>query len=223
MAKEDMGGKRGSSKFENITKFDHSRLIDESKKIWGNDIEKQVGFVATGHSFEINRMLRDMPQDVDLSKTDLGGGIFNNNAIVQNMDNLTSKTIPGGKNLNVVRNVSYDWMRNALGITDPEKLLDKNLVGQTFSEKSFTCVSTVPEENVFRSRPIKWEIELPKKSRGFVPDNLGETEITLPRNTEFKILGAEKRGENYVLKLRVVKTPNNSRGFSKERPLNINF
>ena len=218
MAKDKLGGKRGSGKFERITMADHERLIDESKKIWGENIEKQRGFVATSNSFTINNILRNLPEGTDVSKTDFGNGSwFNNNAIVQNMDQLTSKTIPGGKNMTVFRNVDYTWMQNALHITNPEMLLDKRLVGETFTEKSFTCTSTVASENVFQHRPIHWEVEFPKNSRSFIPDNPGESEATLPRNSKFKILGAEKRGSHYVLKLRVIDTPDNSRGFSKEK------
>lgn len=220
MAKLRLGGKRGGG-YNPLTSGEFNVAMVQSSRMWGDNIEKQEGYVMTGASFQLNRKLRELENDVDPTKTDLGiteswTGKFNANKVVQNMDELTSQPIIGGKNMLLTRFVDENWAQNALGIDDIRDLVHVDLKGVKYKEKSYTSGSAVPKQNVFQDKPIKIEIETPRGSRGFVARNTSESEVVLPRNSSFRINKVHYDGKYYVVRVRATNTPDNSgRGFAE--------
>ena len=198
---------------------EHRELFNKSRAMWGNDMQYQEGYVRTALAFHINDALRKLDDDADITKADLGKGNHwttgevDFNKVVQNMDQLTSKEIPGGENRVLTRFVGEGWAQGALGINDLREF-NNNLKGLGFKEKGFMSTSTVATDNVFTGRPIKMEIEAPKGTRGFVANNVGESEVVLPRNSQFKVVSSKYENGSVTLRVKVVKTPNNGRGFA---------
>ena len=223
MAKLRLGGKRGGGTYKTLNDIsEHMELIAGSERLWGDNINLQKGYVATGLSFDLNQKLRELEDGTDVSKVDLGktrdwgsGKMMDFNKVTQNMDELTSKTIIGNENRMLIRNVGTSWAENALGITDLNQLTQLNFKGTKVTEKAFMSTSTISNKNVFQGRPIQLQLEAPKGTRGFVARNSSESEIVLPRNTQFRIssITQDSRG-TYIVKARIINTPNNSRGFA---------
>lgn len=212
----------GGGRYSIATEQEHEFLISKSKEQWGDDIQNQKGYVRTGLSFDVNKALRQLEDGYDITKVDLGtkedwfsGRDWDFNKIVQNMDQLTSKPIVGGKNRLLTRFVDENWAYNALGVKSVSDLVNLDFKGTTFKEKAFMSTSTNPGANVFTGRPIKMEIEASPKTRGFVADNRHESEVVLPRNSQFKITRTYQDSHgNYVVRMKVINTPNNARGFA---------
>lgn len=224
MAKLRLGGKRSGGTYKTLSDVsDHMKLVGESERLWGDNMRLQKGYVATGLSFDINEKLRGLEDGADVSKIDLGGtgdrngfGRWDFNKVVQNMDELTSKPIIGNENRMLIRNVGTSWAENALGVTDLNQLTQLNFKGTKVTEKAFMSTSTIASQNVFQGRPIQLQLETPKGSRGFVARNGSESEIVLPRNTQFRINNITYTNGTYVVKAKILNTPNNSRGFAGE-------
>lgn len=217
------GATSSRSVYGTITESEHDNLIRQSKSAWGEAIENQKGYVRTGLSFEINRKLRNLPDGVDARDENLGTashwttGEVDVNKVIQNMDMLTSKPIIGngknGRNMVLTRFVDEGWASNVLGTNSLSQLTGLDWKGTEITEKGFMSTSSIASNNVFTGRPIKMEIETSKKTRGFVANNREESEIVLPRNSKFRITGTSRDSNgNYVVRMKVIDTPDNSRG-----------
>lgn len=200
-----------------INDEEHIKLVEESRQQWGEDIKYQKGYVRTGISFDVNEALRNLDDDVDATKVDLGskndwgsGEKWDFNNITNNMDILTSQPITGGKARLLTRFVGSNWAKNVFGTTDINQI--KEFVGHEFKEKGFMSTSSVPSSNVFTARPYRIEIEAGAKTRGFVADNKWESEVVLPRNSRFKVKSIDSKNGQYVIRVKVMDTPDNGKG-----------
>ena len=142
------------------------------------------GYVATSSSFGINDALRD---GTPLTHTQA--------EVVSRMDIATNKTL--GADLNLVRYVGgTKYLPQVLGVTRGSLLrmndvklteLSTSVQGKIITEKGYMSTSYNVKKNVFSHLPVQLRIRAPKNAKGFITDNKAESEIVLPRNTQYVI------------------------------------
>ena len=142
------------------------------------------GYVATGRSFDINKALRD---GTPLTRTQA--------EVVSRMDIATNKTL--GADLNLVRYVGgTTYLPKVLGVSRGSLLrmgdaklteLSTSLQGKIVAEKGYMSTSYNAKRNVFSNLPVQIRIRAPKNAKGFITNNKAESEVVLPRNTQYVI------------------------------------
>lgn len=171
----------------------------------------QEFYVGTDMSYEINEALRDGQADA-LSQD-----------FLNSMDK-ACETYVASNNMASTRFVDLNYLRNAYGLDIPEygdvdrsKIADnmKDFIGTDISSKSYTSVSLNESGNgIFNNLAVKMKINIPKGTKMFVADNVGEYEAILGRNKkmilkdvnfkESKVQGFEKEYGKILLTYEVI-------------------
>ena len=156
-----------------------------------------MGYIATNSSFDINKALRSngaIPLSKEESKvvSTLDGVIERNRAL---------------KNIKVSRFDDSGYLKSI--ITSNADLLKKydsvsdmlNSGEATFSNAAYTSTSYIPKYNFFKTRKVKTIINIPKDSKIYFTDNDAESEIIIPRNAKYDIIGVKENKGGVVLEM----------------------
>lgn len=170
------------------------------------DDEEQAyhGYVATGVSFEKNRLLYSGEYDEYRR-----GDRPMNDRIEARLDSIDefSKLIRKHQlpqAMKTVRMVDNDFLSSVMqgvGVQQPVefdallggneellKTLKGSLTGVRYKNKSFTSVSYDPDANAFTRRPIKMELLSDAGQTGLITKNHDESEIVFDKDTEFEFV-----------------------------------
>lgn len=156
-----------------------------------------MGYIATNSSFAINKALRSngaIPLSKEHSKvvSTLDGVIERNRAL---------------KNIKVSRFDDSGYLKSI--ITSNADLLKKydsisdmlNSGEAIFSNAAYTSTSYIPKYNFFQTRKVKTIINIPKDSKIYFTDNDAESEIIIPRNAKYDIIGMKENKGGVVLEM----------------------
>lgn len=149
---------------------------------------------------------------------DVMRGLNSNLQYVESADTINALTRATEKNslpkdMLGIRKVGSDYLTNAIGVDvigDKYPLLsgfnytsrenaqqavdiinEKARQGFAVTDKAFTSISLVCEDKSFETRPVMFEIQMPKGTKGLITNNVAESEFITPPNTSIEILGAE--------------------------------
>ena len=152
------------------------------------------GYVATSNSLGINDALRD---GTPLTRTQA--------EVVSRMDIATNKTL--GADLNLVRYVGgTTYLPKVLGVSRGSLLrmgdakltaLSTSLQGKIVAEKGYMSTSYNAKKNLFSNSPVQIRIRAPKNAKGFITNNKAESEVVLPRNTQYVINKVSRTTTNF--------------------------
>ena len=171
--------------------------------------EIKDAYVGNEYSYTINENLRK--------------GIDTDKNIREALD-YACKSYTSKKDMASTRFVSMDYLRNAYGLEIPQygdvdrsKIADnmKQFLGSEIQSKGYTSVSLNESGNgMFNSLAVKMKVNMPKGTKMFVADNVGEYEAILGRDTkmilkkvdfqESKINGFEKEYGKILLTYEVI-------------------
>lgn len=162
----------------------YDKYVEMSEESYQNldnkDIYKiQDDYTKQENSWEFNEALRN-DEEVDL---ELKG------ALDRACQSYTSK-----EKMASTRFVNMDYLRNAYGLeiqrygdVDRSKVAEqmKEFIDSEISSKSYTSVSLNESGNgMFNNLAVKMKINMPKGTKMYVADNVGEYEAILGRNTK---------------------------------------
>lgn len=156
-----------------------------------------MGYIATNSSFAINRALRSngaIPLSKEQSK------------VVSTLDGVIEKNRVL-KNIKVSRFDDSGYLKSI--ITSNADLLKKydsisdmlNSGDAVFSNAAYTSTSYIPKYNFFKTRKVKTIINIPKDSKIYFTDNDAESEIIIPRNAKYDIIGMKENKGGVVLEM----------------------
>lgn len=156
-----------------------------------------MGYIATNSSFAINRALRSngaIPLSKEQSK------------VVSTLDGVIEKNRVL-KNIKVSRFDDSGYLKSI--ITSNADLLKKydsisdmlNSGEAVFSNAAYTSTSYIPKYNFFKTRKVKTIINIPKDSKIYFTDNDAESEIIIPRNAKYDIIGMKENKGGVVLEM----------------------
>lgn len=171
--------------------------------------EIKDAYVGNEYSYTINENLRK--------------GIDTDKNIREALD-YACKSYTSKKDMASTRFVSMDYLRNAYGLEIPQygdvdrsKIADnmKQFLGSEIQSKGYTSVSLNESGNgMFNSLAVKMKVNMPKGTKMFVADNVGEYEAILGRDTkmilkkvdfkESKVQGFEKEYGKILLTYEVI-------------------
>ena len=190
---------------------EYVEMSDESYNNLDDGYYQEIkdNYVGNEYSYTINENLRN---DVDTDKN-----------IREAMD-YACKTYTSKKDMASTRFVNLDYLRNAYGLdiqrygdVDRSKVVEqmKEFIDSEISSKGYTSVSLNESGNgMFNNLAVKMKINMPKGTKMFVADNVGEYEAILGRNTKMilkkvdfkpsKVQGFEKEYGKILLTYEVI-------------------
>ena len=153
------------------------------------------GYFQSPNSFKINRALRENNLNV-LNKRDKQTITALQNVIARNK--LSKDTI-------LYRNDSTMALDGYFNKSILELAKTGEASGKIIKMKSFTSTSFIESKNVFKNRPVSWEIYAPKGTNIFSNGVEFESEGLLNIGQEIKILNISKKGGKIKIKAELVK------------------
>lgn len=197
-------------KFKQWTERDARR--ENSNYDYDVDVENATRnggyYVSTGHSFSLNSYLRD-------------GDFGTDRRYDREIRDIDAHMRPLSESINVYRYVDTDcvrWLLDQAGISSsiPDishwsgsaanraQVVKKlaNLIGGTVSDKGFLSTSYDKDANVFKTYPVMLNLGVPKGTMAFVPNNHGESEVVLHRDSSYEITGVhveKMNGRSYIV------------------------
>lgn len=154
------------------------------------------GYFQSRNSFYINEMLRNGAYDVldDYDKK-----------TVQTLSNLINK-VKASKTYYVYR---YDGAYVLSGKLKDFAEKARNSKGAVnvnirYNRGSFTSTSMVEAKNLFKQRPIKWEIKVPEGTNFFTNGVEAESELVLPVDTVLNVLTMKEENGKLIIQAEVV-------------------
>lgn len=156
-----------------------------------------MGYIATNSSFAINKALRSNGA-IPLSKEQSN--------VVSTLDGVIERN-RALKNIKVSRFDDSGYLKSI--ITSNADLLKKydsvsdmlNSGEAIFSNAAYTSTSYIPKYNFFKTRKVKTIINIPKDSKIYFTDNDAESEIIIPRNAKYDIIGMKENKGGVVLEM----------------------
>lgn len=167
----------------------------ERKILYADENPHGLGYIGTPHSFAINKYLRDknsIPSEYKNIVDTLDGVIEKNRAL---------------KNIKVNRFDNVEYFKSILEynrdrLTDQDNpISDFNSGKLSFQNSGFTSTSYIPKYNFFKDRPIKTIINIPKGSEIYFTDNDGESEIIIPRDAKYDIIGLKEKENGLIIEM----------------------
>lgn len=166
-----------------------------AKKMGQNDMSKEDvdqmiahkdgGYFGTGHSFHMNKDLRDHKPLEEFSEDDQ-----------KTIETLDRNMKPCPENIQIFRTMGTSVL-GQLGM-DKDGAINGNdtelqkAVGKVFSSGGFTSTSYDMKENVFKGRPVKLNISAPKGTKLLFRPDGDEAEVLLARNTAMQVTGIKR-------------------------------
>lgn len=183
--------------------------VKELHTLW----DKRVGYIQNTQGYkDINTFMRGLKTKLDDTKRRFTINIMkrltNNNALkkayigIRKVDASYLENVMG---LDISGLFKNDLQKNAFGrpmrvqtpkdINSAQRIADKinELVGTangTIKDEAFMSVSLSENLNYFTHYPIKFEIQMPKGTKGLITDNLAESEFIAKNNSAIEIIGA---------------------------------
>lgn len=194
--------------FKTLTENDLPRILEESGKIAYDDrnpIYYRItgGYVATKNSFKINSALRqgigDSLNDYDKLTISTLDKVIKSNSLKENI------ILTRYSKMNILDAV-IDQNPILKGVTSEKemlRLINKNTA--VLNDKGFVSTSVVPELNYFKDYPIRLKIHAEKGQKVYMTDNFEESEMILPRNSNFVITKAAIVDEKIEFTINIVK------------------
>lgn len=194
--------------FKTLTENDLPRILEESGKIAYDD-RKPIyyritgGYVATNNSFKINSALRqgrgDSLNDYDKLTISTLDKVIKSNTLKENiiLTRYAKMDI-----LDAIFNQN-SFLKGITSEKDMLKLINKNTA--VLNDKGFVSTSVVPELNYFKHHPIRLKIHAEKGQKVYMTDNFEESEMILPRNSNFVITKAAIVDEKIEFTINIVK------------------
>lgn len=155
------------------------------------------GYVRTDNSFDINAALRP-DGDIEALSDDDWATIGALTKVI-----LANKT---PYNIRGKRKVDFNWVSSFIADTDlpksypnMEKLSEalNSIKGHSYKEFAFSSISADPELNVFPSRRVWLDLEIPKGTKAYMTDNVDESEFILGVNTIFELKDSSIEKDQY--------------------------
>lgn len=153
------------------------------------------GYFQSPNSFKINRALRENNLNV-LNKRD--------KQTITALQNVISRN-QLGKDTILYRNDSAMALDGYFNKSILELAKTGEASGKIIKMKSFTSTSFIESKNVFKNRPVSWEIYAPKGTNIFSNGVEFESEGLLNIGQEIKILNISKKGGKIKIKAELVK------------------
>ena len=194
--------------FKTLTENDLPRILEESGKIAYDDrnpIYYRItgGYVATKNSFKINSALRqgigDSLNDYDKLTISTLDKVIKSNSLKENI------ILTRYSKMNILDAI-IDQNPILKGVTSEKemlRLINKNTA--VLNDKGFVSTSVVPELNYFKDYPIRLKIHAEKGQKVYMTDNFEESEMILPRNSNFVITKAAIVDEKIEFTINIVK------------------
>lgn len=98
-------------------------------------------------------------------------------------------------------------IRPILTFEDMAKQLNKQ-VGYVKKQKGFISASVTPTDNMFKDRPIKLELHVPKGTHCYATPNDLESEVILNTGIKFNLREARYENNNLILKVLIEEVKN---------------
>lgn len=175
--------------------------------------DKRVGYIQNSAGYkDINDYMREMKNKLDDAKRrftiNIMKRVTNNNVLkkdyigIRKVDASYLENVLG---LDISGLFKNDVQRNAFGrplhvqtpkdASSAKVIADKinGLVGTQngiINDKAFTSVSLSEKLNYFTHYPIKFEVQMPKGTKGLITDNLPESEFIAKNGSNIEIIGA---------------------------------
>ena len=156
-----------------------------------------MGYIATNSSFAINKALRSNGA-IPLSKEQSN--------VVSTLDGVIERN-RALKNIKVSRFDDSGYLKSII-ISNADLLKKYDSVSDMlnsgeaiFSNAAYTSTSYIPKYNFFKTRKVKTIINIPKDSKIYFTDNDAESEIIIPRNAKYDIIGMKENKGGVVLEM----------------------
>lgn len=179
-------------------KYKAGKISDRNRKIVYAQEIGGMGYIGTPESFYINDGLRnnyaisEMPKDYQ--------------RIIKSLDQI----LRGNKTPKHIRVNRFDNHYYLESIFEQnKKLLDNydnpvdafNSGTMSYRNDGYTSTSYIPKYNMFKHRPIKTIINIPKDTHIYFTDNDSESEIILPRGSIYDIMSMKEKGDEVILEM----------------------
>jgi len=171
-------------KYVEMSEESYSKLTPNEEKLISSLYTK------TEHSYQVNDALRIGKEETDWLVKE------NFKELIDTMDK-ACKTYTSEQNMASTRFVDFDYLRNAYGLKiqkygdiDRSQVANqmKQFIGSEISSKAYTSVSLNESGNgMFNNLAVKMKINMPKGTKMYVADNVGEFEAILGRNTKMQL------------------------------------
>ena len=200
---------------------DYSDVYTHKTAIPKDDIDiitnGSTGYIGTGHSFLINRILRESESDADLrntlKKASNDPSVFGNtdeDKFFETLNTMDRNMKPLNGNIQVARMAELDFMTSVLKQINMDGLkigfggkVDENwlyanvdkindtLSGAIITEKSYisTTYDLTMKRSFFASRPIKLEMNVAKGANALFSPFDDEAEMVRARSSSYKVNG----------------------------------
>ncbi len=172
---------------------------EEMSQIW--QTSSFGGYIQTPNAFDINHYLRTGnidylldPED-DLKTIETLSQVIkkNHTEVDMRVFRMTGNLLDVPLDAHVIRNM----LRSAEGCEDLSKVIElAELVGKEITFDGFTSTSYDMSKNVFNSRPVRMEIDIPKGKNIYLTDNDDESEIILDKGSSFIVNECEVSLDN---------------------------
>ena len=194
--------------FKTLSENDLPRILEESGKIAYDD-RKPIyyritgGYVATNNSFKINSALRqgrgDSLNDYDKLTISTLDKVIKSNTLKENI------ILTRYAKMDILDAISNQnsFLKGVTSEKEMLKLINKNTA--VLNDKGFVSTSVVPELNYFKHHPIRLKIHAEKGQKVYMTDNFEESEMILPRNSNFVITKAAIVDEKIEFTINIVK------------------
>ncbi len=197
--------------FKTLTENDLPRILEESGKIAYDDrnpIYYRItgGYVATKNSFKINLALRqgrgDSLNDYDKLTISTLDKVIKSNTLKENI------ILTRYAKMDIIDAITEQnsFLKDVTSEKEMLKLINKNTA--VLNDKGFVSTSVVPELNYFKQNPIRFKIHAEKGQNVYMTDNFEESEMILPRNSNFVITKAAIDDEKIEFTINIVKENN---------------
>ena len=194
--------------FKTLTENDLPRILEESGKIAYDDrnpIYYRItgGYVATKNSFKINLALRqgrgDSLNDYDKLTISTLDKVIKSNTLKENI------ILTRYAKMDIIDAITEQnsFLKDVTSEKEMLKLINKNTA--VLNDKGFVSTSVVPELNYFKQNPIRFKIHAEKGQNVYMTDNFEESEMILPRNSNFVITKAAIVDEKIEFTINIVK------------------
>ena len=160
-------------------------------------------YIGTADAFYINHALRTYPELSirEAMENYMGGGFFTQEQIdnVEKLQELIQNheleydvtLIRNVDELKALAGLDIEELIYSFNDADTQKVLSK-LIGETIIEDGLMSTSGREEENFFTRRDIEMVIDAPKGTKALITRNAEESEIILPRGTQFELIGFDR-------------------------------
>lgn len=174
------------------------KISERNRRIVYAQEIRGMGYIGTPESFYINDELRNNYTIAEISN--------DHQKIIKSLDQVL-KSNKAPKDIKVNRFDDDYYLENIF--KQNEKLLDNydnpidafNSGKLTYRNNGYTSTSYIPKYNMFRHRPIKTIINIPKGSHIYFTDNDIESEIILPRDSNYDIMSMKEKGDGVIIEM----------------------